>query len=126
MSLGYDVYEDKRDFQQDGLTGEVKRFVTESMQFPCFIIVSEPEHPVEVVRLTVLRNMSAIVDKYNEEEANSMISVYFTMQGKTAYIGKILPRQVKSFLSLFSNNRVDGYYDKDTILDGDMRYTLSE
>lgn len=126
MALGYDVYEDNRNFEQEGLTGKVKRYVTESMNFPCFILVSESERPIEVIKIKVLKQMFAVVEKYDEEEANSSISIYFSNGDKTAYLGKIQPRQVKSFLSLFSNNRVDSYYDKDTLLEGDMQYVLSE
>ena len=126
MALGYDTYEDNRDFEQEGLTGNVRRYVTESMTYPCFIIVNEADKPVEVIKLQVLKKMSAVVEKYDEEEANSMISIYFSSGDKTAYLGKIQPKQVKSFISLFSVNHVVAYYDRDTLLEGDMRYVLSE
>lgn len=125
MALGYDTYEDKRDFEQDGITGDVRRYVVESMTFPCFILVAEEDKPVEIVKIKVLKQMSGVIESYNEEEANSSISIYFSSGDKTAYLGKIQPRQVKSFIDLFSGNKVIGFYDKNTVLEDDMRYVLS-
>lgn len=125
MGLGYSTYDDTRDFEQEGLTGNVKRYVTESMTFPCFIIVNKKDKPVGVVKLQVLKNMSEVVETYNEEEVNNSISIYFSSGDKTAYLCKIQPRQVKSFISLFSDSDVVAYYDKDTLLEGDMRYVLA-
>ena len=126
MALGYETYEDGRDFEQEGLTGKVKRYVTESMTFPCFILVAEKDKPIEIVKIQALKHMAQVVEKYNEEEANSLISIYFSSGDKTAYLGKIQSRQVKSFLSLFSTNTVVAYYDENTLLEGDMRYVLSD
>lgn len=125
MALGYETYDDNRDFEQEGLTGNVRRYVTESMTFPCFILVAEEDKQVEIVKIKVLKQMAEVVETYNEEEANSLISVYFSSGDKTAYLGKIQPRQVKSFISLFSTNTVVAYYDKETLLEGDMRYVLA-
>lgn len=125
MTLGYETYDDNRNFEQEGLTGNVRRYVTESMTFPCFILVAEEDKPVEIVKIKVLKQMAEVVETYNEEEANSLISVYFSSGDKTAYLGKIQPRQVKSFISLFSANTVVAYYDKETLLEGDMRYVLA-
>lgn len=125
MALGYETYDDNRNFEQEGLTGNVRRYVTESMTFPCFILVAEEDKQVEIVKIKVLKQMAEVVETYNEEEANSLISVYFSSGDKTAYLGKIQPRQVKSFISLFSTNTVVAYYDKETLLEGDMRYVLA-
>ena len=125
MALGYETYDDNRDFEQEGLTGNVRRYVTESMTFPCFILVAEEGKPVEIVTDTSIEEVAQVVEKYNEEEANSLISIYFSSGDKTAYLGKIQSRQVKSFLSLFSTNTVVAYYDKETLLEGDMRYVLA-
>ena len=125
MALGYETYDDNRNFEQEGLTGNVRRYVTESMTFPCFILVAEEDKQVEIVKIKVLKQMAEVVETYNEEEANSLISVYFSSGAKTAYLGKIQPRQVKSFISLFSTNTVVAYYDKETLLEGDMRYVLA-
>lgn len=125
MALGYETYDDNRNFEQEGLTGNVRRYVTESMTFPCFILVAEEDKQVEIVKIKVLKQMAEVFETYNEEEANSLISVYFSSGDKTAYLGKIQPRQVKSFISLFSTNTVVAYYDKETLLEGDMRYVLA-
>lgn len=126
MALGYATYNDDRDFEQDGLTGNVKRYVTESMEFPCFMIVTDVDHPVEVVRVQALKQMAMITSNNVNALESSPISVYFTDGKNTVYLCKIQPNQVKSFISLFAKNTVMGYFDKDTALEGDMRYVLSD
>ena len=123
--LGYDVYEDKRSFEKEGLTGNVKKYTTEKMSFPCFVIVSDEEHKVPLFKIKTIKQMSSTVDIYNEEEAKMAMDIYFTDNVKVVSICKIYPRQVKSFLKLFNDNKIDGYYDKDTKLEGDMLYILS-
>lgn len=125
MALGYEVYEDNRNFEQDGLTGDVKRYVTEKMEFPCYIIVATPDNIVENYKISVLTRMFANIKTYNEDDANSSISLYFNQGDKTVKLGKIFPKQVKSFLKLFEGNIVDGFYDKDTKLTDDYLYVLS-
>lgn len=126
MGLGFDVYEDKRNFEQDGITGNVKRYTTTKMNFPCFVIVSSAENPVEEFKVSILQKMFETIKVYNEEEAKRAIFLYFSDGMRTVKLGKIKPSQVKSFLTLFETNNVDGYLDKDTELVGDYRYVLSE
>ena len=66
--LGYDVYEDKRSFEKEGLTGNVKKYTTEKMSFPCFVIVSDEEHKVPLFKIKTIKQMSSTVDIYNEED----------------------------------------------------------
>ena len=127
MPLGYDVYDDKqRSFDQNGLTGEVQRYTTTSMAYPCLIICSTPEKPVKMHSLETLRMMFPKSRLYDEEVANSMINVYFSQGGKTAKLGLIQPNQVKTFLRLFDNNIVEGWLTEAKKLDGMYLYILSE
>lgn len=127
MALGFDVYEDTRDFQKKGITDEIRRYVTDKMGFPCFIIVASEEKPVEMYKVSVLRKtFSSIAATLDEESIGRDINIYFSQGDRTAMLGKIQPRQVKSFLKLFEYNEVHGYLDKDTPLEGQYMYVLSE
>ena len=125
MSLGYNVYEDDRNFNQDGLTGQVNKYATENMSFPCYIIVADDEHKVQMYRIVILKQMSSTVQIYDEEESKLAINIYFYQDGKTVSICKIFPKQVKSFLKLFDECKVIGFMDKDTELNNDLLYVLS-
>lgn len=127
MALGYDVYDDSsRSFDQKGLTGDVKRYTTASMSFPCLIVLSTPEKPVKRHNLETLHMMLPKSKLYDEEAAKSMINVYFNQGGKTAKLGVIQPKQVKTVLQLFKDNDVDGYLSRDEKLEGMYLYVLSE
>jgi hypothetical protein len=126
MSLGYETYEDNRDFEQTGLTGNVIRYATEGMTFPCYIICSTEEKPVEMYKIEILRKMfSTTSDNFDEDTLNSVINIYFTMSSQTVRLGKIISKQVKAFLHLFEGDIIKGYLDKDTLLENDYLYVLS-
>lgn len=127
MALGYTPYDDsKRSFEQEGLTGEVRRYTTTSMEFPCLIICSTAQKPVRRNNLEALRLMFPKSRMYNEDLANSMIHIYFNQGDKTAKLGLIQPSQVKTFLRLFADNDVDGYLTADKKLEGMYLYILSD
>lgn len=126
MELGYEVFEEERDFTQSGITGEVKRYTTTSMAFPCYIIHSDEDHTIKKFKINVLRKMFSTgvgVDADSGEDLG--IHIYFSQGGQTARLGKIYPKQVKSFLQLFSGDVVSGYLDGGTELKGDLLYVLS-
>lgn len=127
MALGYTTFDDsKRSFEQTGLTGEVRRYTTTSMEFPCFIICSTPLKPVRMHSLETLKLMFPKSKMYDSEMAGQMIHIYFNQEDKTAKLGLIQPTQVKTFLRLFADNEVDGYLTKDQKLDGMYLYILAE
>lgn len=127
MALGYAPYDDsKRSFEQEGLTGQVRRYTTTSMEFPCLIICSTPEKPVRRHSLDALRMMFPKSRMYDEDVANSMIHIYFNQGEQTAKLGLIQSNQVKTFLRLFANNDIDGYLEADKKLDGMYLYILSD
>ena len=113
--IGFDVHEDNREFKSD----DVKRFTTVSMSYPCFII----NKSLEVFRLNVLKKMFSVNQTFNDE--TQFIEVYFTDGERTVRLGRIMSIQVKSFLKLFEQHEVTGYYDENTPISGDYLYTLS-
>lgn len=128
MSLGYETYEDNRDFEQDGLTGTVRKYITEDRQYPCYIVNMTAEHNVPKYKIEVLQKMFKTVDTYDEEEAKLVISVYISDGSKTLRLGQITPKQVKPFLRLFDDDieQVSGYFDANTELTDEYLYVLSE
>ena len=125
MALGYDVYEDNRDFEQEGLTGNVKRYAVDKMQFPCYILVSDDKHSVPLYKIKVLKQMSSTFEIFDETEVDMAINIYYTENGKTVSICKIFPKQVKSFLKLFDTELIEGFLSKDKELVGNHLYVLS-
>ena len=128
MSLGYETYEDNRDFEQEGLTGTVRKYITEDMQYPCYIVEMTEEHIIEKYKLSVLQKMFKTVDTYDEDEAKLVISVYINGEGRLIRFGQITPKQVKPFLRLFDKDidYIRGYFDAETELTKDYLYVLSE
>lgn len=118
--VGYDVAEDSRSFEKKGLTGTVMRYTTDDLKFPCYIVSA----PFEKYKLKVLQSMFQKVESYDEEESKLEIHLYFEDEKSCVGFGKIYPRQVKSFLQLFSTNKIVGYYDKDKKLEGDYLFVL--
>lgn len=125
MSLGYETYEDNRDFEQKGLTGNVRRYTTTKMDFPCYIICASEEHPVKMHSIETLKQMFPNMKVYDETIANSLIQIYFNKDDKTIKLGAIQPSQVKTFLKLFEACDVDGFIDKDTKLTDMYLYVLA-
>jgi hypothetical protein len=126
LALGYDVYEDNRDFEKKGLTGEVRRYTTSNMQFPCYVLINSEEKPIKSYTIETLRNMFPVSSVYDESLTNSLIHIYFNQNEKTARIGAISGSQVRTFLKLFENNDVDGYISENEKLEGMYLYVLAE
>lgn len=125
MGLGYDVYEDDRDFEQEGLTGNVRRYTTESMKFPCFVVCSTEEKPVKMPSILTLKRMLPTNNAYDETVSNNMIHIYFNQGDRTVVLGAIQPNQVKTFLRLFADNEVEGYLSDKERLEGMYLYVLA-
>lgn len=120
MSVGYDLDEDDRSFEQSGLTGTVTRYTESSMVYPCYIVKA----PFETYKLKVLQSMFHKVSFDSEEDGDLAIQLYFESGEQIVGLGKIFPRQVKSFLRLFEGSDIKGYYDENTMLEGDYLYVL--
>ena len=117
-------YVDNRSFDVEGITGEIKRYLNEPVAYPYFLIESTPDCPVQLSRLQVLANIfvtSKVIDK-----GSTAITVYYKDGEKVLKLGKLSPKQVKSFLRLFSGNSVTGMYDDSKVLTGEYLYVLAE
>lgn len=123
--LGYEVSEENRDFDVDGLTGDVRRYITEGISYPCFIIELNENSSISKAQVSVLRKMTEASDSYDISSEIKPIQVYISEGEKLISFTKVLPLQVRALLSLTSNAKVLGYIDKDTILEGDMLYVLA-
>lgn len=125
MSLGYEVYEDKRDFNQKGLTGNVRRYTTAKMEFPCYILCASPEKPIKKHSIDTLRMMFPNNKIYDESVADSLIHIYFNQGTQTAKLGSIQSNQVKTFLKLFEDCDIDGYLSQEQKLEGMYLFVLA-
>lgn len=126
MSLGYDVYDSDRSFEQKGITGDIQRYSREEMHYPCYIIRSEDDNKVGMHQITVLKNMFNTMVAYESGSVDNSIYIYFKQGGTTIKLGKIIPKQVKAFLRLFENNYVDCFLAEGKELIGVYKYALSE
>lgn len=130
MSIGYEVTEDERNFEKDGLTGQVSRFSSQTIQYPCYVIRSTPENPVPEYKAEALKGMlnQIKVDNGTEQyDINKIqnIMIYMDFENNRFGLGSITPSQVKSFLTSFQDNDVVGYFDENTELSGQNLYVLA-
>ena len=125
MPIGYDVYESDNNFEKRGITGHVERYVREGMLYPCYIVRSEEDKKVGLHQMTVLKSMFENQGAYMSDDEDNSIYVYYSQGGKLVRVGKIYPKQVKTFLTLFKDNYVDCFLNKDKELVGDYLYVLS-
>ena len=124
--LGFDVYEDNRDFEKEGITGKVQRYSIENVEYPFLMLHASEENPVHKHQLEVLPNMFACTVTGGSTTKDNGIVIYYTDDKVIARLGKILPRQVKAFLRLFDGNEIDGMLDESHHLQGDYLYVLAE
>lgn len=124
--LGFDVSEDKRTFEKQGITGNVTNEVTEEVSYPYLMIVSTDEHKVTKNQLQLLPNLFAASNLIESDDSNSPISIYFKAGENVMKLGKINGRQVKAFVRSVGVDSITGMFDKNTKLVGDMIYVLSE
>ena len=119
-----DSYVDNRDFEVQGISGNVSKFTNEAVSYPYFLLENTKECPVEFSKLKVLANI--IATSKITESSLSPVSIYYKDNDKVLKLGKLSAKQVKSFLRLFDGNLVSGMYDKNTKLEGEHLYVLAE
>ena len=124
MALGYEVAEDTRSFETQGLTGKVTRFSTTALEFPAFVIMLDDKHPLKAITVDAFKRMEPRIDDVTEDI--SLIHVYAFQGEQLAKLGMISATQVQIFLNLFKDNEVVGYVNKDTELTGDYLYVLNK
>lgn len=121
MALGYDTFEDEREFESQKVT----RYATTNMSFPCYVIHMTPERPIKRYTLEMLQRMFQSSVSTAEAGQDLSIHIYIVKDSTTAKVGQIQPEQVKSFLRLFEDNEIEGFYTEDTLLIGDLLYALA-
>lgn len=128
MSVGFDVHEDKRTFEQEGITGNISRFAKVEVKYPYFMLVNSTDKKIPLYRIKTLPALlvNSKTREISVEEDKKSIEVYFRDGEKVIRLGKILPHQVKSFLGLFSEYSVECMLDENQKLVGDMMYILSD
>lgn len=119
-----DTFVDKREFVVEGISGNVSKYLKEKVSYPFFLLENTADAPVQLNKLKVLANLfgTGVVS----DSKTPPVSVYYKDGERVVKLGKLSSRQVKSFLRLFTDNKVVGMYDKDTELTGDYLYVLSE
>lgn len=143
MALGYDVYEEERDYTKEGITGEVTRHRREKLQYPCLIVRSTVEKRLGDIHATTLKNYK-ISEATETDKETGFIHIYVSLEFKETQeegelkleevsgdeapllsFGAIYGRQVKGFLTLFKEFPVYGYLDIDKKLESEYVYILS-
>lgn len=127
MSIGYKVYESNQTYEEQGITGQVERYVRGNMEFPCYIVRNEEDKKVGKHQIQVLKSMFEHQEVYMDKESkeDTSIHIYYMGQGQTLKVGKIYPKQVTHFLTLFKDNYVDCFLTKDKALKDEYMYALS-
>jgi hypothetical protein len=124
--VGYEIEEKERDYEQKGITGEVSRGAVELCKFPCIILYSTDEQQLPKYKLSVLSAMMKSNEVSKDLTEKNNIHLYLTNGVKTARLGGVSGRQIKSILSLFEGCRMDAYLNKDKKLEGQYIYVLSD
>lgn len=111
--LGYDTEE--REYTEGDM--DVSKYAKGAFEYPCFVV----SPPFEGYKVTVLQQM---IKHATPSAGGKEVNLYFQADGKTVGLGKLFPSQVSSFLKLFDGNKIKGYYEDGTELEGDMLYVL--
>ena len=121
MEVGYDIYTDKRDFKETGITEDISKFKTVQKEYPCITLIGTPEKKLNMYKLQVVKCMLVS----NDTDANK-ITIYTRVNDKTIRAGYVASCNIKRLISLFKDsNDMEVYLDKDKKLTGDMIYVLS-
>ena len=131
MALGYDVFEDNRDIQQEGITGEVKKFAKGEMQYPCIILTETEDNRLNLFSLQTAKEMFTKPEAiYDESYVDRIVFVYIRLlDGHLISFNSIDSSKVNAFCNLFKGHKITGkMYDENNELidlDGDMVSVLA-
>lgn len=116
MQSGFNIVErDASEYSIKGFSGEVTRYAQESgVSYPYFMLYG----PVAMYKLSLLKEMfeRTLADSVDNASGNvteqldtaKPITVYYNQSGTVLKLGKLQPRQVKIFLSLFKEEKIQG------------------
>lgn len=122
MSLGFDVFESDNDYEKEGLTGQVSRYSSVEMNYPCYIVSMQD---IQMCKLLALKGLVATPELLARQEIDTAINIYFQQGEQIAYFGKILPTQVKAFINVFEQDNIKGFISKDKEISGMYLYVLA-
>ena len=116
--IGYDVEEETRTFEKEGFTGEVKRYSESNLQYPCLII----EPPIPAFKLDVLQSLMNGEKDISEDAC--LTHLYMDINGTLLDNGIMSQTQVRAILDLFDGNKIVGFVDSNTKVEGDLIYAF--
>lgn len=122
MGLGFDVYESDNDFEKEGITGQVSRYASVEMNYPCYIVNIQG---LPMSKLLAYKGLVASPEVLVRQDIDSSINIYFEKDGQIAYMGKILPPQVKAFINIFEEDNISCFLNKDKEMKGMYLYVLA-
>ncbi len=122
-----EVFEDKRSFEQEGITGSITRYTTTTFEYPCIIITHTAEHPIMRFQVEALKRIMQTNSSFGELKTDEQfVTVYIQMQDVTTKYGKVSTKQMRLLLSTFEKNKLVGYYSDGRILEDFMVYVLAD
>jgi hypothetical protein len=129
--LGYDVKEVDRSYEISGVTGNVTKYMTQKMEFPCIVlnlVERIPSKPKLELLQTLFQNISVGDLTGNPITVSGLVRLDKNVEDSLKFqkLGKIQPKQVKSLLKMFSDYELFAYTDKNTMLSGNLVYALAE
>lgn len=125
---GYDIYEDKRTFEQEGITGEVTRYTKVDVTYPYFMLINHHDGNFPLYKMKTLPSLlvNAKTQQSGVDGLDKSIEIYFKDGERAIRLGKILPKQVKGFLNIFDGCDVKCMLNETTELQGDYMYILAD
>lgn len=111
MALGYEVFEDERDFQQEGITGHVSRFTKGDLQYPCLIITETEAKRLNLSTLEIAKNMFTIKDStYDESFKDRLIYIYIRLlDNHLVSFNSVDSTKIGAFMDLFEGFDLSGW-----------------
>lgn len=131
MSLGYEVFDADREFEQEGITGEVKKYSKGEMKYPCIILTETEDNRLNLFSLQTAKEMFTKQEAfYDESYVDRIVFVYVRLlDGHLVSFNSIDSSKVNAFCNLFQGHLITGKMqdeNKNVIdLDADMVSVLA-
>lgn len=125
VSLGYEVEEESRSFEKEGLTGKVSKYTFENKEYPCITLVVDEKLGLPSYKMGVLTTMFVANNKV-ATAVNNSINIYISAGTTTVRAGKIKPAQVKTIVRLFEGYELVAQLSEERMLEGHYIYILAD
>lgn len=121
MEIGYDVYTDKRDFRESGITENISKFKMAQKEYPCITLIGTPERKLSMFKLQVVKRMLV-----KDTTSDNKITIYTQVNGQSIRAGYVASYNIKRLIEMFKeSNDIECYLDENTQLVGDLIYVLA-